>query len=80
MGLVAQSCLTLCDLMDYTLPGSSVHGDTPRKNTGVVFHALLQRILHTQVSNPSLLTLLHWQVGCLRLERPGKPTNSNIMS
>ena len=23
---VAQSCLTLCDLMDYSLPGSSVHG------------------------------------------------------
>ena len=24
--LVAQSCLTLWDLMDHTLPGSSVHG------------------------------------------------------
>ena len=24
--LVAQSCPTLCDLMDYSLPGSSVHG------------------------------------------------------
>ena len=24
--LVAQLCLTLCDPMDYTLPGSSVHG------------------------------------------------------
>ena len=23
--LVAQSCPTLCDLMDYSLPGSSVH-------------------------------------------------------
>ena len=23
--LVAQSCLTLCDPMDYSLPGSSVH-------------------------------------------------------
>ena len=23
---VAQSCLTLCDPMDYSLPGSSVHG------------------------------------------------------
>ena len=23
--LLAQSCLTLCDLMDYSLPGSSVH-------------------------------------------------------
>ena len=24
-GLVAQLCLTLCDFMDYSLPGSSVH-------------------------------------------------------
>ena len=24
--LVIQSCLTLCDPMDYSLPGSSVHG------------------------------------------------------
>ena len=24
--LVAQSCLTLCNPMDYSLPGSSVHG------------------------------------------------------
>ena len=24
--LVAQSCPTLCHLMDYSLPGSSVHG------------------------------------------------------
>ena len=24
---VAQSCLTLSDPMDYSLPGSSVHGD-----------------------------------------------------
>ena len=24
--LVTQSCLTLCDPMDYSLPGSSAHG------------------------------------------------------
>ena len=33
--LVAQSCLTLCDPMDCSPPGSSVHGDFPGKNTGV---------------------------------------------
>ena len=33
--LVAQWCLTLCDLMDYSQPGSYVHGDSPGKNTGV---------------------------------------------
>ena len=26
--------------MDYSLPGSSVHGDSPGKNTGVGCHAL----------------------------------------
>ena len=42
--LVAQSCPTLCDPMDYSLPGSSVHGDSPGKNTGVGCHALLREI------------------------------------
>ena len=31
---VTQSCLTLCDPMDYSLPGSSVR-DSPGKNTRV---------------------------------------------
>ena len=42
--LVAQLCLTLCDHMDYSLPGSSVHGDSPGENTGVGCHALLEKI------------------------------------
>ena len=33
--LVAHSCLTLCDPMDCSLPGSSVW-NSPDKNTGVV--------------------------------------------
>ena len=37
-----------------TLPGSSVHGDSPGENTGVDCHALLQGIFPTQGSNPSL--------------------------
>ena len=37
-----QSCLTLCDPIDCSPPGSSVHGDFPGKNTGVGCHALLQ--------------------------------------
>ena len=53
--LVAQSCLTLCDPIDCSLPGSSVHGDSPGKNTGVGCHALLQGIFPTQGSNPGLL-------------------------
>ena len=47
----SQSCLTLCDTMDCNPPGSSVHGDSPGKNTGVSCHALLQGIFLTQGSN-----------------------------
>ena len=38
---VAQSCPTLCDSMDCSLPGSSIH-DFPGKNTGVGCHCLLR--------------------------------------
>ena len=53
--LVAQPCPTLCNLMNYSLPGSSVHGNSPGKNTGVGCHALLQGIFLTQGSNLHLL-------------------------
>ena len=36
------------------LPDSSVHGDSPGKNTGVDCHALLQGIFPTQGLNPGL--------------------------
>ena len=53
--LVAQSCLTFSYPMDWSPPGSSVHGDPPGKNTGVSCHALLQGIFpiqdRTQVSD-----------------------------
>ena len=52
--LATRSCPTLCDPMDYSLPGSSVLGDSPGKNTGVGCHALLQGIFPTQGSNPGL--------------------------
>ena len=38
--LVAQSYLTLCDLMDCGLPVSSAHGALQSKNTGVGSHSL----------------------------------------
>ena len=53
--------------------GSSVHGDSPGKNTGVGCRALLQGIFPTQGSNLHLLHLLHWQAGPLPLAPPGKP-------
>ena len=33
--LVTQSCPTLCNPIDCSQPGYSVHGDSPGKNTGV---------------------------------------------
>ena len=60
-----QLCTTLCDPVDCSPPGSSVHGDSPGNNTGVGCYALLQGIFPTQGSNLHLLHLLHWQVGSL---------------
>ena len=54
MCLIAQSCLTLCDPVNSSPPGSSVHGDFQGTTTGVVCHAFLQGIFPTQGSNPGL--------------------------
>ena len=51
---VAQLSLTLCNPMDYSPPGSFVHGDSSGKNTGVGCHALLQGIFTTQGPKPGL--------------------------
>ena len=53
--LVTQSCLTLHNPKDCSLPGSSVHWDSPGKNTGVGCHSFLQGIFPTQGLNPGLL-------------------------
>ena len=53
-GAVLQSRPTLCDPMDCSPPDSSVHGDSPGKNTGVCCHALLQGTFPTQGLNPGL--------------------------
>ena len=54
-----QSFPTLCDPIGCSPPGSSVHGDSPGKNTGVRCYALLQEIFPTQGLKPHLLCLLH---------------------
>ena len=68
-----QSCPTLCDPMDFSPPGSSVHGILQTRIQGWGCHALLQRIFLTQELNPCLLCLLHWQGDSLPLAPPGKP-------
>ena len=73
--LVAQSCPTLCDLMDCSPPGSSVHGDSPGKSTRVGCHALLQGISPgIEHRSPTL------QADSLQSELPGKPKNIGVDS
>ena len=50
---VAQLCATLCSSMDRSLPGTSVHSDSPGKNTVVGCRAR-KGIFPTQGSNPGL--------------------------
>ena len=54
--LVVKLCLTLCNPMDCSPPGSSVHGDSLGKNTGVSCHTLLQWMFLAQRSNPRLMS------------------------
>ena len=70
--LVAQSCPTLCNPMDCSLPGSSVHEDSPGKNTGLGCHDLLQGNLPNPGIKPRYPAL---QVDSLPSEPPGKPKN-----
>ena len=80
---VTQSCPTLCDPMDYSLPGSSCPWDFPGKSTGVGCHFLLQGIFPTQGSNPGLP---HCRQTLYPLSHQGSPrwldsiTNSMDMS
>ena len=68
-----QSCPTLCDPVDCSLPGSSIHGLFQARTPGVGGHFLLQGIFPTQGSNLHLLCLLHWQVDSLPLRPLGSP-------
>ena len=52
-----QSCLTLCNPMNCSSPGSSVRGILQARNLDC--HALLHRIFPTQGSNPGLLHCRH---------------------
>ena len=69
-----------CDPMYCSPPGSSVHRDSPGKNTGVRWHALFQGIFPTQGLNPGLL---HCRWTLYHLSHQGSPLsyygqNTNI--
>ena len=70
MRSVAQLCLTLCDPMDCSPPGSSVHGIFQAKILELGCH--FQGIFPTQRSNQCFLRVLHWQVDYLPLAPLGK--------
>ena len=63
--------------MDCSPPGSSVHGDSPGKNTGVGCRALRPGDL----PNPGIkLKSSTWQMDSLPSEPPGKPMNTGVDS
>ena len=74
--LVAQLCHT-CDPMDSSLPGSSLPGDSPDKNTGVVCRALPTGDLPKSGIEHTSSALL---VDSLPSEPPGKPKNTGVGS
>ena len=72
--LVAQSCLTLCDPVDCSLPGFIIHGDSPGGNTEWVAMPS-SRDLPKPRLEPRSPTL---QADSLLSEPPGKPKNTGV--
>ena len=68
---VTQSYPALCNTMDYSPPGSFVHGISQVRILEWVTISFSRRILLTQIWNPCLLL---WQVGSLPLSSQGSPT------
>ena len=68
---VVQSCPTLCDPMDCSPLGSSIHGIFQVKNTGVVCRFLLQGIFPTRGLNSGLP---HCRQTLTHLSHQGSPT------
>ena len=75
MCLVAQSCRTVCNPTDCSLPGSSVHGDSLGENTGVV--AMPSSRGSSRLIEPRSPAL---QADSLPAEPPGKPKNTGVGS
>ena len=72
--LSLQSHPTLWDPMDCSLPVSSVHRDSPGKNTELGGQFSPPRDLPDQGLNPRLLCLPHWQADSLPLGHLGSPS------
>ena len=64
---------TLCDPVDCSPPGSSVHGILQARILEWVAMPSSRGIFPTQGSNQNLLCLLHWQVSSLPPSHLGSP-------
>ena len=69
----AQLRPTLCDLMDWGLPGSSVHGILQARILEWIPIFFLRGMFPSWQSHPHLLWLLHWQADSLPLSHLGSP-------
>ena len=65
-----QLCPALCNPMDCSLPGSSVHGIL---QAGILEWVVMPSSRGSSRSKGCLFCLLCWQVGSLPLAPPGKP-------
>ena len=74
-----QSCPTLCNPMDCSLPGSCVHGILQARIQEWVPCSPPGDLFPTQGSNPSLFRLLHWQVDSLPGNLGNYPLPSILM-
>ena len=71
-----QLCTTLCDPVDCSPPGSSVHGDSPGKSTGVGGHAPPGDLPNSGIKPRSPTS----QVDSLPPEPPEKHKNTGVGS
>ena len=71
---IAQLCPTLCDPMDCSPPGSSVHESLQ----ATVLEWVAMRLSRGSFwSNWHVFCILNWQVGSLSLAPPGKPLENS---
>ena len=68
-----QSCPTLCDSMDYSPLGFSVHGILQARILEWVAMPSSRDSSQPRGLKPHVLHLLHWQEGSLPLMPPGSP-------
>ena len=76
--LVAQSCLTLCDPVDCSPPGSSVRGILQARILEWAAISSSRGFFLTPGLKLCLFCLLHWQADSLPLAPPGKPSRCPV--